>query len=74
MRTFKIYSFSNFQIYSIVNYIVNIVVVFSHSAELPRTYLSFNRKFVPLDHLHTPIHYPASSPHTLPAPPASGNH
>lgn len=58
MRTFKIYS-PTFT-YSIVNY--------SHHAfcYIIRTYLSYNWKFVPFDHLH-PM---PPTPHS----PASGNH
>ena len=48
MKTFKIYSFSNFQIYNTVLLtVVTMLYIIS-----PQTYLSYNWKFVPFDHLH----------------------
>ena len=53
MRTFKIYSLSNFQI---CNTLIIVTVLF---ITYPITNLSYNRKFVPVDLLH-PLHLPCN--------------
>ena len=59
MRTFKICCLSNFQIHNIINH-------YHHAVDyIPRTYLSYNWKWVPFDCFH---------PILPPPPPASGNH
>ena len=54
MRTFKIYSFSNFQV---LHTAVLPIVIILYMHYILNTYLSFNWQFVPFDHLHL-IHSP----------------
>ena len=56
MRTLRIYSLNNFYVtYMSINYIYPVVHY------IPCTYLSYNWKFVPFDHLH--LIPPPSTPH-----------
>ena len=54
MRTFKIYSLSNFQVHHAA---VLTIVIILHVHYIINTYLSFNWQFAPFDHLHL-IHSP----------------